>query len=78
MKFVKSYISIHTTNKIKKIGTALELGEALAYQGGMDNTMVQVLTTHTQTNKFHPILKRNSRMLSRVSQSIFQELITLI
>ena len=75
MKFVKSYISIHTTNKIKKIGTALELGEALAYQGGMNNAMVQVLTTNKQVTssiekQFEDVIKGFSKY--------FQELITLI
>ena len=49
MKFIKSnYVSIHTTNKINKIGMALELGEALSYQGDMNNTTAQFITTNQQ------------------------------
>ena len=40
MEFVERYISVHNTNKINKIGTALELGKALSYHGGINNSMV--------------------------------------
>ena len=71
MKFVKNYISVHDTNKVKKIGTALELGKALSHGGGMNNTMVQVITTNKEVTskiekKFEDVIKGFSKYFSRV------------
>ena len=77
MKFVKSYISVHDTNKIKKIGTALELGKALSYGGGMNNTMIQVITTNKEVTseierKFEDVIKGFSKYFSRVNHAYFK------
>ena len=78
MKFVKNYISIHDTNKVKKIGTALELGKALSHGGGMNNTMVQVLTTNKEVTskiekKFEDVIKGFSKYFSRVNHVYFRK-----
>ena len=70
----KRLLSIHTTNKINKIGLALELGEALSYQGGMDNTMAQVITTNKQVTfniekKFEDVTKGFLKYFSRVNHA---------
>ena len=66
MEFVERYISVHNTNKINKIGTALELGKALSYHGSINNSMVQVITTNKQVTtkiekKFKDIIKGFSK-----------------
>ena len=78
MKFVKNYISIHDTNKIEKVGTALELGKALSHGGGMKNTMVQVITTNKEMTskiekKFEDVIKGFSKYFSRVNHVYFRK-----
>ena len=77
MKYVKSYISVQTTNKTNRIGTAFELGKALSYKGGMNNTMVQVVPTNKQVTsniekKFKDVIKGFSNYFSRVNHAYFK------
>ena len=76
MKFVKEYMAVLDTNKVKRIGTAEELGKALSHNGGMRNTMIQVVATnkgHTSKieKKFEDVIKGFSKYFSRVNHVYF-------
>ena len=76
MKFVKEYMAVIDTNKVKRIGTAEELGKALSHNGGMRNTMIQVVATnkdHTSKieKKFEDVIKGFSKYFSRVNHVYF-------
>ena len=44
MKFIQNYLAVaYEDNQVAKICTAKELGAALAFRGGMKNTMIQVV-----------------------------------
>ena len=78
MKFVHSWIAQLEENKTKKIGTPLELGRALSHNGGMRNTILQIVTTnkdHTVKieKKFDNVVKCFQKYFSRVNHVYFTD-----
>ena len=78
MKFINNWISKQEKNKVKRIGTATELGKALSHNGGIQNTMIQVLNTnkdHTSKveKKFVNVTKTLHKYFTRVNHAYFKD-----
>ena len=82
MKFIQNYLTEFEDNRIAKICTAKELGTALTFKGGIENTMVQVVSTNKDRaleieRKFLPVLTSIQKYFSRVNHAYFESIPTL-
>ena len=63
-------------NKVKRINTAFEIAKALAHNGGIRDSMIQVVNTNEDQvikieKKFENVIKNMSKFFSRVNHSYF-------
>ena len=78
MKFINNWIAKQDQNKVKRIGTATDLGRALSHNGGIRNMMVQVLTTNKEQTskvekKFTNVTKNLHKYFTRVNHAFFKD-----
>jgi len=77
MKFINNWLAKQDQNKVKRIGTATDLGRALSHNGGIRNMMVQVLTTNKEQTskvekKFMNVTKNLHKYFTRVNHAFFK------
>ena len=76
MRYLDHFMKTWKRNKITRINTPNGLGFALAYNGGMTNVMVQVVTTNRNfvskiQHIFDPVMKKMKQYFTRVNHVEF-------
>ena len=82
MRFIKNYLSLLQDNKTTMVCTTVKLAEGVCFKGGMNNTMVQVVTINIERcleieKKFIPVMKIMQTYFRRINHAFFNITVTL-